>query len=157
MSSGICLNCGSKFEDRSNSKNKLYCCTQCGTNSRNRKHRQENPDYYLERRKAENRNLEKRIFTRIKSRAKGKNIPFDLDEGDIVVPELCPILGIKIEPGYGTGTNYQNSPSVDRIDPNKGYTKGNIRVISMRANLLKSNGTLEEFLLIVKDFEKRKL
>jgi hypothetical protein len=40
--------------------------------------------------------------------------------------------------------------SVDRIDNNSGYTKDNIKVISFRANRLKSNGTLEEFEQIVK-------
>ena len=38
-----------------------------------------------------------------------------------------------------------NSPSLDRIRPQLGYVAGNVRVISNRANHLKSNGTISEF------------
>jgi hypothetical protein len=35
--------------------------------------------------------------------------------------------------------------SFDRIDPTKGYIKGNVQIVSQRANRIKSNSTLEEF------------
>ncbi len=55
-----------------------------------------------------------------------------------------------------TGTNsYPNSPSIDRFDSNKGYTKDNIRIVSAKANALKSDGTLEEFLQIIKYIQRR--
>ena len=40
--------------------------------------------------------------------------------------------------------NYGDSPSLDRIFPESGYTKGNVRVISWRANWIKNNSTIEE-------------
>ena len=45
-------------------------------------------------------------------------------------------------------TNY--APSLDRIDSSKGYIVGNISVISLRANMLKNNATLNELKMIVK-------
>ncbi len=88
----------------------------------------------------------------IKYKCKAKDIPFDLEESDIIVPEYCPILGIKLE--YNEDRGKFNSPSIDRIKPELGYVKGNIRVISNRANTLKNNMTLEEVELIHKDIER---
>jgi len=54
----------------------------------------------------------------------------------VVVPEFCPVLGIKIVPGrQGKGkATEDNSPSLDKFIPEKGYVPGNIAVISWRAN-----------------------
>ena len=96
-------------------------------------------------------NPEKYIFQTAKSRAKKKGVEFNISLEDIVIPSSCPVLGIPlfIEEGfYGKGKN-PNNPSLDRIDPNKGYIKGNVQVISWRANDLKKNGTLEEFKKLV--------
>lgn len=40
--------------------------------------------------------------------------------------------------------------SLDRIDPRKGYVKGNVWIISYRANLIKNDGTAEEHEMIAK-------
>ena len=39
-------------------------------------------------------------------------------------------------------------PSIDRIIPELGYVRGNIRTISLRANILRSNATFEEIALL---------
>jgi hypothetical protein len=83
---------------------------------------------------------EKVMFQNAKHRSKSKNIEFNITIDDIVIPDLCPILGIKIIP-Y---SNSYNSPSIDRIDNSKGYIKGNIQIISKRANMLKSDSTFED-------------
>jgi len=77
-----------------------------------------------------------------RSRAKAKNIPFNLLLEDVVIPKLCPVLGIPLILGNG-GTS-DNSPTLDRIIPELGYIKGNIAVISWRANRIKSNATPAE-------------
>lgn len=59
------------------------------------------------------------------------------------LPKVCPILGIELV--YGN-LDYRkdNSASIDRYDSNKPYEKGNINVISWRANRIKNDGTAEE-------------
>lgn len=82
-------------------------------------------------------------------RAKRDNLPFNLEINDIRIPEFCPVLGIKLE--INKETVGPNSPSLDKIIVNKGYVKGNVRVISHRANWLKNNSNKEELALIYKD------
>ena len=74
-----------------------------------------------------------------------KEIPFNLELSDIVIPEVCPIFKKPLSPGNG-----KYSPSVDRIDPTKGYTKGNIRIISKLANAMKWDSNQEELIAFAK-------
>jgi hypothetical protein len=78
----------------------------------------------------------------------GRECTLTLD--DIVIPERCPLLGLKIT----TGSRQQksSSPSLDRKSSSKGYVPGNIWVVSWRANRVKSDSTLEELKLIVKNW-----
>jgi len=89
------------------------------------------------------RTLEYRIWNSTKSRAKKEGIPFNLSLEDIIIPEKCPILGIPIK--VGTGYGRSNSPSLDRFYPNIGYVKGNISIISNKANTIKNASSFEEF------------
>jgi hypothetical protein len=82
-----------------------------------------------------------------KRRAKKAGLPFDIQFDDIVIPDVCPLLGIKIERG-AVGQPVNGSPSLDRIECSKGYVAGNVWVISHRANTLKSNATIEELLML---------
>jgi len=92
-------------------------------------------------------NKEKALLTSVKQRSKRKNINFTICVEDIVIPEYCPILGIPIK--HNTTGLQPDSPSIDRIDNSKGYTKDNIRVISNRANILKKDITIEELEKII--------
>lgn len=59
----------------------------------------------------------------------------------------------------GTRINGPNSPSLDKIVPELGYVKGNIVVVSLRANQIKSDATIEELQAVAKfynRFHKRK-
>lgn len=82
------------------------------------------------------------LWLHAKYRANAKGIPFDILESDIVIPDFCPILGIPIL--RDANKNSWNSPSLDRIIPEKGYVKGNVCVISWRANTIKSYGNADE-------------
>jgi len=92
--------------------------------------------------------LHKCLLSQAKIRANKKNIPFNIDLSDIVIPNFCPVLGIPLY--KGDGTICDNSPTLDRFDNSKGYVKGNVYVISWRANNLKNDGVLEEFECIVR-------
>ncbi len=86
-----------------------------------------------------------------KYRCAKRGITFDITVDNIHIPEYCPVMGIKIEPG-GSGFS-DNSPSIDRKDPSKGYTPDNIHVICWRANKLKSDATIEEIRAVLKYME----
>jgi len=88
-------------------------------------------------------NREKRMLSSARARARSRGLDFDLELDDIVIPEYCPVLGIKLSTETGNKNQY-DSPSLDRIDSSKGYVKGNVAVISWRANWIKQNATLEE-------------
>ena len=80
-------------------------------------------------------------LAQIRSNAKNNGRDFELTLKDIVIPDTCPVLGIEIKLGPKTDNN---SPTADRLDNNKGYTKENVRFISWRANTLKKDATFEE-------------
>jgi hypothetical protein len=95
---------------------------------------------------------EYKMYARAKSRAKKNNLPFNIELDDIVIPERCPLLGIKIE--STEVRNSPNNPSLDKIIPEKGYIKGNVWVISNRANTLKNDATLQELQTLVENLSK---
>ena len=96
---------------------------------------------------------EERLHAAARQRANQNNIPFDIKRSDIVIPTHCPLLGLSLQRS-GSGRVEYNSPSLDRIHNNRGYVKGNIWVISHRANRLKSNATLEELELLTTNLRK---
>lgn len=93
----------------------------------------------------ENISLEVRIYNRAKQRARDRNLEFSLKKTDIKIPEKCPVFNKLF-----ILNDYNWTPSIDRIDSNKGYTKDNVKIISNRANTLKNDGTIEEFEMIIK-------
>lgn len=86
-------------------------------------------------------NPKRRLIQAARRRAARENLPIDITYEDIVVPEFCPILGLKLEPGKGKVCD--TSPTIDKKIPALGYTKNNIRVISFKANRYKSDMTIE--------------
>jgi hypothetical protein len=88
------------------------------------------------------------MWVAAKARAKKKGLPFNLKfPEDIFIPSYCPIFGIKLEKGL-QGSPEDNSPSLDRIVPELGYVRGNVAVISNRANRIKMDATYNELFKI---------
>ena len=83
----------------------------------------------------------KRMLSGAKTRAREKGLMFNLHYDDIQIPNLCPVLKIPLIPSEGMS---DGSPSLDRMIPYLGYTKGNVKVISMKANRIKTDATSNE-------------
>jgi hypothetical protein len=131
-----------------------YTCSLCRKVRRKQLYKA-NPELYKNQVKNwKKNNIEKTMIKHIKKSARERGLEFNLELTDMVVPKICPVLGTKLEVNQDKARH--NSPSVDRIDSSKGYIKGNIRIISWRANNVKGNSTIEE-LEAVLEYMKREL
>jgi hypothetical protein len=88
------------------------------------------------------RKPQKYLWWAAKKRAETTGLEFTISEDDIVIPEYCPILGIKLSQVRSGNRTY--APSLDRKDNTKGYVPGNIFVMSWKANKYKSDMTLAD-------------
>ena len=120
---------------------------------RSRDYYKANREAVLGRDKAARRaNIAPELIGGAKRRAKRYGLPFDVTLADITVPDVCPVLGIAL--AVNDGRCGPNSPTLDRIVPALGYVKGNVIVISHRANTMKSDATLDELRLLLAYLER---
>lgn len=119
------------------------------------KEKKKKNEYYVKTRTGTFENKIKALVNNATQRARRKGIDFSITVADFIAITHCPILGLKLDFNkIGKGAA-DNSPSIDRIDPSKGYVPGNVWIISSKANAMKSNATLAELeLLVVKLREK---
>lgn len=99
-------------------------------------HKQDTDLYHVQRDK----------FRAKKYNAERTGYTWGVEFGDIEWPTHCPILGLELN--YFAEFRQENSVSFDRIDSNIGYEKGNIQILSWRANRIKNDGSAEEHRLI---------
>lgn len=89
------------------------------------------------------------MFWGAHQRAKIKGIPFEITKEYLrsIYPKdnICPILEYKMVPCKTTRD--RTSPSLDKIDPSKGYVVGNVKIVSWQANTMKNNASLKELKL----------
>lgn len=127
---GICPQCKSTFISKGNSQR--YCTSAC-----------QGKAY-----KSTNKGWRVSKLERLKASALSRNIPIDLESTDIPMPETCIYLGLTLD--YSASSVQDNSPSVDRIDNSRGYTKENIQTISNKANVMKYSASKEELVEFAK-------
>ena len=90
------------------------------------------------------------MLSNAKIRAKQKGVDFNLTSKYLkkIFPKdnKCPITGLNFQFGYTNKekVNRNNSPSLDRIIPSKGYVIGNVMVISDLMNRMKQDSTFED-------------
>jgi hypothetical protein len=79
------------------------------------------------------------VYSGAKARSKKRNVEFNLTKEYIlsITGSHCPVFGTEFD-FVGTGKIRPESPSLDRIDAKIGYIVGNVAVISMKANTIKS-------------------
>lgn len=82
------------------------------------------------------------LLSHARTRAKKRGLAFDITEDDLILHETCPVLGIPLI--YGATAACDNSPSIDRRCNTEGYIRGNVEIISLRANRLKRDATPAE-------------
>lgn len=80
-----------------------------------------------------------------KERAAKAGVPYDLDKDFIksITPDVCPVFGTAFV-FIGNGILRPESPTIDRLCPERGYVKDNVVIVSMKANAIKSSATASE-------------
>jgi len=134
-----------------------YNCKSCD-NAYQRKRKKEksseikeNSKKYLKRKRKDREWRLKQLFQSAKARAKNNGREFTITVEDVfkMYPEngMCPVFNFKLE--WGDRGFREHSPSIDRIDSSKGYTKENCQIISWKANRLKTDATVNELKALV--------
>jgi hypothetical protein len=95
------------------------------------------------------------MVQRIKVSAKARGLAFNLTSRDLRMPNKCPVFGLKLVWPKRLGHRRPpNMPTIDRVNSRRGYVRGNVQIISSRANGLKSNATLGELKALVRYIER---
>lgn len=93
-----------------------------------------------------------------KRRAKKRGIEFSLKESDLDYSGVCPCCKKSFDgpPDKTLRTGPRDlAPSIDRIDPKKGYTPDNIQILCFKCNRIKSNATIEYLRMVLEFLEKQ--
>lgn len=83
-----------------------------------------------------------KLWGHAQQRARRMGIDFKITPDHIVIPDVCPALGIPL--WHSANFPGPNSPTLDRLIPDWGYVPGNVIVISHKANRIKSDATARE-------------
>ena len=92
-----------------------------------------------------------RLYSNAKNRARNsrKNIEFSLTRDrvlELIKPMKCNVTNVDLS----LGDRIPNSPSIDRIDSNLGYTNDNVQIVAQMYNFCKNNFTDEETINFLK-------
>ena len=135
-------------------QNKCRSCDNDYQKVRRIEKKEQRQEYSKEYRKKKSNDLDFRLqglLNASRARAKEKQREHSLTKEDLhsLFPSdgCCPIFGFKLE-WNGSGFR-ETSPSIDRIDSTKGYTKDNVQIISWKANRIKGYASVEELEILL--------
>jgi len=160
----ICKNCGEPFEratkevkrhlKNGRSPDQFFCTLVC-VRQNHWKHmtpeeKRAKASHLKEGLKGNTRG-KKGDFTRLLSRSKSRKYDFDLDEN--YLQELwkkqdgkCAITGVDMIHPSDKSIKSPKMTSIDRINSNKGYLKGNVQLVCYSINLAKQDFNQSEFI-----------
>lgn len=141
---------------KKNGKVYYYRAVECKICNRERteKYRKSHPDYQDIYRFSQ-RGILTRMLNQASSRANKKNLKFELDikwvERNLLRQDYkCKYSGIKFEMKKHPidGSKRPFLPSIDKIEPKKGYTKDNSAIVCTIVNVMKNDISMKNFKLI---------
>jgi len=165
----VCSKCGetkpfSEFNKQTKAKDGRQSeCREC-ERKRKREYRRTGREAAAQRANPEAYQLSK-MLQGSKKRAKEKNLAHNIDIEylrSLGLPSHCPYLGIKLRWKVQTGLGvkakaFPESPSIDRIDSSKGYVKGNVIIVSHRANAIKNDANEQELYKLARNVCQTKM
>lgn len=141
----ICKQCGAPYRARGNSK---WCSRSCA-DLNNYEANMLDPEFRLNK-----------LMYMAKNRSKSKGLKYDLDLEYLMglwyeSNGKCSVSGVCLDLGRAEkGKVHPYAPSLDRITPELGYTKGNVRLVCYQLNVAMSEFGLEQFDEFVKLYTK---
>ena len=147
----LCKICQRAYEKKWRSNSKEY-------RKKQRETRAEKAKVYSREYRAENR--AKYLIAECRRRCSKKGIPFDLDLHQQKIQSriengVCEVSGIALRLTTSKGRPF-NTPSIDRIVPDKGYVYSNIRITAFAVNAMMGDWGEEQTLEIIHAWMKNR-
>ena len=142
-----CGTCGKSFKP--NSGGHKYCSPECGYEAANPRNLAE---YQY---KLISGNWRK-YFTRLVQKKGREQLTADILLFLLGAQNTsCALTGEPLTCILIKGVQTWTNASIDRIDPKQGYTLDNIQLVTRRANLMKSNLSMEDFIKLCRQIAER--
>ena len=94
----------------------------------------------------------KTMYQTAKRKAMEQGLNFDITpeylESLYPKDNKCPVFGFNLTISK-RGESRDQSPSLDKIIPSKGYVEGNVTIVSLKANRMKNNGSLDDLQKVI--------
>lgn len=99
------------------------------------------------------------LWNSARNRAARRGITFSLSRDTVeqwLARGVCAVTGLAFDMALGTSRQATLAPSLDRIDPTKGYVDGNVQCVCWLYNRAKGAGTYDDVMLLVEALYARR-